>query len=218
MARGRLIVIDGTDGSGKHTQTMLLIERLRAGGQKAETVSFPSYGQKSAGPIEEYLAGNYSGITAEQASRLYAIDRFAKKSKLEAWLAEGVNIVTDRYVAANMGHQGGKISDPAARENFFRWCDDEEYGFWGIPRPDLTVILHVPSEIAQKRAAQRDGAKTDIHQADLNHLRNAEAVYVQMAQVVPGITLVECGEDPPERIAEKVWQTVQPLFEKQTAR
>jgi dTMP kinase len=111
--KGVFIVIDGTDGAGKKTQTDILCEKLKAYGFAVEIADFPQYGHKSAGLVEEYLNGRYG--TAEAvgpyaASIFYACDRYDASFKIRKWLAEGKVVVSNRYVAANMGHQGGKIA------------------------------------------------------------------------------------------------------------
>jgi dTMP kinase len=216
--QGKLFVIDGTDGSGKKTQAKLLVERMRREGYPVETVAFPRYGEKSAGPTEEYLAGRYG--TAEQcgakcASIFYAVDRFAASFDMRHSLEEGRNIVSDRYVSSNMGHQGGKIHDAAARAEFYRWNEELEYEIFRLPRPAVTVILHVPAEIGQALAQKRDAVQ-DIHQSDIKHLKDAEVAYLDLAKR-PGFLLIECVEAghllPIEAIHEKVWAAVRPLLQ-----
>ena len=218
MPQGKFLVIDGTDGSGKKTQTKLLIDRLRREGHSVETIAFPQYGKKSAGPTEEYLAGKYG--TAQQcgakcASILYAVDRLAAGRQIRQWLDEGKQVVADRYVSSNMGHQGGKIADPEERAAFFRWNDELEYEIMKIPRPDLTLVLHVPAEIGQALAQQRDQVQ-DIHQADLSHLKNAEASYLEMVANLPGFRMVECVRAGKllsrEDIHELVWRELAALL------
>lgn len=216
------ILIDGIDGSGKSIQTELLINRLKKEGKAVEVVSFPQYGQKSAAPIEEYLNGFYG--TAEEvgpfrASILYAVDRFAAAPKIKKWLAEGKIVVANRYVASNMGHQGGKIVNFEERKKFLAWNDDLEYNIFQIPRPDLNLILHVPAEIAQQlvdRKAKREylrGTKRDIHEDDLQHLKNAEKSYLEIAKTFPNFILIECVKNNKllsiESIHEKIWSVVQ---------
>lgn len=215
------IMIDGIDGSGKSVQSELLIERLRKEGRPVEIISFPQYGQKSAGPVEEYLNGLYG--TAEEvgpyrASILYAVDRFVAAFKIRKWLDDGKIVIANRYVASNMGHQGGKIKDAEARKKFFAWNDDLEYNIFRIPRPDLNIILHVPAAVAQTLVDKKGhreylaGAKRDIHEDDLHHLENAEAAYLEIARTFPNFELVECVENsqllPIEEIHKKVWEIV----------
>ncbi len=224
MLSGRFIVIDGTDGSGKETQTKLLIERLRNEGYPVETVSFPQYGRKSAGPTEEYLEGLYG--TAQEvgpklASHFYAIDRYAASFRIRRWLENGVSVASDRWVSANMGHQGGKIHDPAERRAFFAWLDELEYGTFKLPHPDLSIVLHVPAEIGQELARKRDAVQ-DIHQRDLSHLKDAEAAYLDMVRLFPDrFKLIECVRDGKlmsrEDIHALVWAAVKPLLPERPA-
>jgi dTMP kinase len=226
---GLFIMIDGIDGSGKGLQTDLLHQRLSVEGCAVKKISFPRYGQKSAAPIEEYLAGIYG--TAEEVgpyrgSILYAVDRFAAARDINSWLAEGSVVIANRYVSSNMGHQGGKIADPAERQKFFTWNYDLEYRIFAIPKPDIQLILHVDPVVAQelvdkKSAADRayvGGVKRDIHEADINHLRNAEQTYLEMVRLFPDFQLIECMENgqimPPEKIQELIWNTVAPRLQK----
>src|SRR3989344_2493977 len=128
--KGKLIVIDGTDGSGKKTQTQLLLERLQNAGYPALSVSFPQYGKKSAGLVEEYLGGRYGQpdeISPYAASLFYALDRFDLSAEIRAALDAGKIVITDRYVTANAGHQGGKLKNLSERKKFLAWLYDTEY-------------------------------------------------------------------------------------------
>lgn len=214
MRKGKFFVIDGTDGSGKKTQTELLVARLRDEGHKVETVHFPQYGEKSAGPVEAYLAGEYGAadtVGPRQGSILYAVDRYAASFRIRKLLEAGVHVIADRYVTSNMGHQGGKIEDPDERLAFFRWNDDLEYGTFDIPRPDLNIILHVPASYTIGLMAKR-GEDLDIHERDIGHLQAAERTYLQIADALPGFELIECMEDdeimPIDTIHEMVWSSV----------
>lgn len=219
MARGKLIVIDGTDGTGKATQTALLVERMRKEGIPVETLSFPQYGKKSAGLVEEYLAGNYgkaSEITPKQASVFYAVDRFTAKKQMEGWLEAGKNVILDRYVSANMGHQGAKIADTEERIAFYAWNDELEFGIFGLPRPDLNIILHIPVELTTQLLASEKGSSRDIHEKDPEHLRRAEEVYFEIGQMFTNFELVECTNENQiltrEEIHEKIWDIVKPVL------
>ncbi len=219
---GKFIVIDGTDGSGKATQTQLLIEELKANGYDVEMTDFPQYGQKSAGAVEEYLNGKYGQVNPKASSIFYAIDRFDASFKIRQWLTEGKIIVSNRYVTASAGHQGGKISDDDERLKFFRWLNDLEYNIFGIPKPDLNLILHVPAEVAQKlvdlksvdvrKYAEGKNKKRDLHEADLNHLKNAEKVFLEIAKLFPNTKLVECTEHnnllTKQQVHYKIWELV----------
>jgi dTMP kinase len=218
--RGKFIVIDGTDGSGKATQTNLLVDELKVGGYPVEMVDFPQYGTKSAGLIEEYLNGKYGQVGPQAASIFYAIDRFDASFKIRQWLKEGRVVISNRYVTANAGHQGGKIDDDIDRLKFFKWLDNLEYNIFGIPKPDLNIILHVPAETAQKLVDKKsaferkyvNGKKRDLHEADIKHLKNAEKVYLEIAKLFPNTKLVECVKDSellsPGEVHNKVWELV----------
>ncbi|HDH07740.1 MAG TPA: thymidylate kinase, partial [Candidatus Moranbacteria bacterium] len=146
MKIGKFIVIDGTDGSGKATQTKLLVERLKNDGHDVEIADFPQYGKKSAGLIEKYLNGKYGSaeeVGPYRASIFYACDRYDASFKIRKAVEEGKIVISNRYVTANMGHQGGKIKDPEERKKYFNWLYNLEYETFSIPRPDLNIILHV---------------------------------------------------------------------------
>ncbi len=214
-----LIVIDGTDGSGKATQTKLLLERLDQEDIPVETVAFPRYDNPAGVFTEEYLSGKYgtaSEVGAKAASIFYAVDRFDASFEIRDWISSGKTVIIDRYVTANMGHQGGKISDPAEREAFFKWNDELEHEIFKIPRPDFNIVLHVPTDIAIKLAKARGGwkgdLKTDIHETDTWHLRDAEEAYLHLAKVYPNTYLVECTKDDQMRsredIQNEIWQII----------
>lgn len=222
--RGKFIVIDGTDGSGKATQTQLLAQRLRRSGFDVAIADFPQYNTKSAGLVEEYLSGKYGSpemVGPYRASIFYACDRYDASFKIKTWLAEGKIVISNRYVTANMGHQGGKIDNPLERKHFFDWLYQLEYEIFNIPRPDLNIILHVSAEISQALAQQRQkedwaGKINDIHQNSLNHLKKAEQTYLQIAQSFPDFSLIECVSDglmlSRENISDLVWQEIIKLF------
>ena len=150
---GKLIVIDGIDGSGKATQVRLLKERLVKEKIKVKTIDFPRYYDNFFGKlIGEYLAGQYgdfSEVDPRLASVLYAADRFESSTDIKKWLDAGYIVLADRYVSANQIHQGGKIADPKKRKDFFTFLDTMEHGVFKIPRPDVVVYLDVPFEISK---------------------------------------------------------------------
>lgn len=197
---GKLIVIDGTDGSGKATQLGLLKTRLENAGYEVMVADFPQYNQKSAGLVEEYLSGKYGqadDVTPYQASIFYAVDRFDASAKIRTWLKNGKIVLANRYTSANMGHQGGKIANSLERKAFFNWLYELEYKLFNIPKPDLSIILHVEATVSQKLAQERarsdwSDASKDIHENNLNHLQNAEKVYLEIADSYPEFELIKC--------------------------
>lgn len=219
-APGKLIVIDGVDGSGKATQTEILAQKLKQAGLAVEIADFPQYNTKSAGLVENYLEGKYGSpeqVGPYRASIFYACDRYDGSFKIKKWLADGKIVISNRYVTANMGHQGGKITDQSERKSFFDWLYRLEYEIFNIPRPDLNIILHLPAEISQNLAKQRqkidwNGKTDDIHQNDLNHLKKAEQTYLEIAKTFPDIVLIESVRDSQilsrEKINNLIWQEV----------
>jgi dTMP kinase len=221
MTRGKLIVIEGGDGAGKKTQTALLTERLRAAGKRVESISFPQYGEVSASFVERYLRGELGpkeAISPYVASMFYAHDRFVVAPKIEAWLAEGAWVLSDRYVQSNMAHQGARVPSPAARTSLLAWLDDLEFVRLGIPRPDLTLVLAVPAvtrdaNVEKKEArAYLQGAAKDIHEGDLPYQERVEAVYHELARTLPAHLWVDCTENgtllPANRCHDLVWEHV----------
>ncbi len=212
---GKFIVIDGPDGSGKKTQTDLLLQTLEVSGYEGGMMDFPQYGKVSAAMLEKYLNGEYGKLSPEAASIFYAVDRFDASYKLRGHLSDGKIVLANRYVTSNAGHQGAKISDYNDRVKFYRWLDNLEYGTYNIPKPDLNIILHIPSEVAwdliEERSKQED-RKRDIHEADREHLKRAEAVYLEIAELFPNTRLVECVENgrllTPQQVHTKVWELV----------
>lgn len=222
---GKLIVIDGTDGAGKATQAQLLVERLKRLNYQVALIDFPQYGKKSAGAVEEYLNGKYGSAEAVgpyRGSIFYAVDRYDSSFQIRQWLSEGKVVITNRYVTANMGHQGGKIADEAERQKYFNWLYELEYRLFNLPKPDLNLILHVDAAVAQGLVDQKGhrdyvgGQKRDLHEADLAHLRNAEKVYLEIANSFPGFKLIECSREghllDREAVSQLVWLEVAPLL------
>jgi len=218
---GLFIMIEGTDGSGKSLQTELLLNHLRETGKEVEQISFPQYGEKSAGLVEAYLNGEFGTATEVgpyRASILYAVDRFAAANKIRKWLSEDKIVIANRYVASNMGHQGGKIKDETERKKYFDWNYNLEYNILGIPRPTVNLILHVTPEISQQlvdKKGEREylhGKKRDIHEDDLNHLKDAEKAYLNIAELYSEFKLIECVKDeqilPPEQIHAIIWEEI----------
>ena len=224
--QGRLIVIDGTDGAGKGTQTQKLLERLEAEGYQTAVADFPRYGEKSSGLVENYLNGKYgstgAAVDPRVASIFYAVDRYDASFEMREALKTGKVLVSNRYVSANMGHQAGKISDTAKRLKMIEWLKELEYGLFRIPVPDLTIILYVDPEIAQKlvdKKTARDyigGKKRDIHENDIEHLRAAAESYREIAAVHDRTVLIDCmnGENlmSIDDVHERIWYEVEKML------
>lgn len=190
MGRGKLIVLCGIDGSGKATQADLLINWLIQAGYRVKPEDFPRYHEYSSVFVIRYLNGEYGSaeeVGPYRASLFYALDRYAASFEMEPWLDQGGIIVSNRYVSANKGHQLGKIRDEAGRQRFLKWLNHLEYEMLGIPKEDLNILLHVPPEVGQDRVGDKDprectAKKRDLHETDLQHLQNAAAAYLYVAE------------------------------------
>ncbi|MEG0068769.1 dTMP kinase [Cetobacterium sp.] len=186
IKRGKLIVIEGTDSSGKETQTKILFEKLNENKEivkKIRKISFPNYESPACEPVKMYLAGEF-GTDAEKVnpypvSTMYAIDRYASyKKDWGKFYNEGGVIVTDRYTTSNMVHQASKIDDSKQKEDYLNWLEDLEYEKMEIPRPDLIIFLNMPTEMAEELMAKRKNKitgedKKDIHEKNGEYLRKS---------------------------------------------
>lgn len=228
MKRGKFIVIDGTDGSGKSTQTSLLIARLKKDKKKVKVVDFPVYYSNFFGKFighclsEQYY--NFVNIHPKIASVLYAADRFESKNEIEKWLSSGNIVIANRYATANQIHQGGKIANTKKREEFIKWLNEMEYEVFKIPRPDAVFYLSVPIPIVLKLIAKRNktegraylGKKKDVHEKDKKHLANSRKSALWLAKTQKGWTKVECVKNGvlsrPENIHEEIYEKVKKII------
>jgi dTMP kinase len=219
MEKGVFIVIEGTDGSGKTVQTKKLVENLKTDGKDVETIEFPQYGSKSAGLVEEYLNGKYGSaedVGPYRASIFFACDRYDASFKVKKWLEQGKIVIANRYTSANMGHQAGKIKDKEERDKYLEWLENLEFNIFQIPKPDATILLFMPPEIGQQlvdKKGHRDyvnGNKRDIHEADLDHLKNAAEAYKYVAEKYNWL-VIDCAPNNELREIEDISKEV---FEK----
>ncbi|MDO4315770.1 MAG: thymidylate kinase, partial [Oscillospiraceae bacterium] len=179
---GKLIVFEGTDGSGKATQTRLLCRYLEEQGIPYREIDFPRYGKPSAAMVREYLDGNLGkkpgDVNAYAASMFYAMDRYASyKQDWGGFYEAGGLIVADRYTTSNAVHQASKLQADE-RKAYLDWLFDLEYRLLGLPRPDLVLYLDMPTEIAgrmMRRREQATGTHADIHEQDEAYLKSCRA-------------------------------------------
>lgn len=181
--RGRtmLIIIEGTDGSGKETQTIKLCKRLEAEGKKVKRISFPNYDSDASAPVKMYLAGKFgtdaNSVNPYAASTMYAIDRFASfKEDWEKDYKEGTIIIADRYTTSNMLHQSSKFVSEFERKNYVTWLKNLEYKKMNLPEPDLVFFLNMPPECSEKLRAERMNKitgeeKKDIHEGNKQYMQ-----------------------------------------------
>lgn len=219
---GLFLAIEGGDGSGKGTQSKLLVEYLRSQGYDVYEADFPRYGKDSAYYVERYLNGDYGGpndVPADLGSLPYALDRFAAKGDITQHLAKPHSIVvSNRYLASNLAHQGTKLDDPEERKAFYERIKHTEYDILGIPRPDLNIVLLVPATIAQanvdkKATRSYTTQKRDIHEADTNHLEKAKANYEEICELYPKeFTALDCMDETGNlRAIEDIQTAIQQL-------
>lgn len=197
-ARGKFIVIEGIDGSGKRTQLDLLVRALTQRGHNLSQISFPNYNGFFGKLVARFLNGEFGALDSVDphfAALLYAGDRLESKPSLESALAAGKLLISDRYVASNLAHQGARVP-PALRDEFLAWLRQLEYGIYGLPAEDLVIYLRVPAThahrlVGSKNAREYTDKKHDIQEADLAHLEAASRVYDHLAQQANWVR-VEC--------------------------
>jgi dTMP kinase len=214
-----LIDIEGIDGSGKGTQAKILCDRFLAAGVSAALVSFPRYDATLFGKtVGEYLNGRFGSLAAVHpflVSLLFAGDRFESKPFLLEALRTSAVVVLDRYVPSNVAHQAAKLEGPA-RADLTAKILEIEFGIFGLPRPDLVLLLDLPVAVAQdliarKQARNYTSCKADIQEADGGYLERVRDVYHALARSEPNWKSISCCDGPRLRtideIAETIWQT-----------
>ena len=197
--KGKLIVVEGTDCSGKETQTLLLEKKLNELGIESKRLSFPMYDTPTGQIVATCYLGKEAycdylfkdgikGLFPEGASHVdyltsslyYAADRRYNKEKIVELLNKGVNVILDRYLYSNLAHQGGKIKDKDEREEYFRKIELLEFDILEIPKPDKVIFLYVPYDVAYCLKSNREEA-LDQNEIDKEHLVNAEKIYLELA-------------------------------------
>ncbi len=222
---GKLVVLEGLDGSGKSTQLELLEQALRSRGIPFKTVSFPEYSLPSCEPVKMYLSGEFgtkpSDVNAFAASILYAVDRFASyKKHWGDFYENGGIILAGRYTTSNAIHQTSKLPE-VEWIDYLDWLQELEYERVGIPKPDQVIYLNVPVEASQKLLAKRydgDESKKDIHERDVSYLLRCHKA-ANFATERFGWEKVECYENrtmrSKESIATEILEMVLPLLEQE---
>jgi dTMP kinase len=217
MAKGKLIVIDGSDASGKNTQVKLLKEKLEADGHKVEILDFPRYGTFFGDLVSSYLngeLGDIKSVNPKVASLLYALDRYAEKDRIKQWIDEGNVIILDRYVESNLGYQGAK--DP----KIITWIEELEYEKLGLPKPDLVFYLHVPLEISKGLMESRPDKeyikdkRKDIHEMNLDFLEQVQKNYLKMVQEKRWIK-IDCTSDGKLNSKEEISEVIYDIIKKE---
>lgn len=222
--KGKLVVFEGTDGTGKATQARLMARRLEAEGVSFREIDFPRYGTPFAVPLEQYLHGRLGkrpgDVSAYAATTLYAIDRYA--SCLEDWggfYQSGGLILANRYTTSNAVHQAAKLPE-GEREEYLTWLFDLEYRRLELPEPDLVIYLDLPTELSVRLLRRRQEAThtaADIHEQDEAYLRRCRENARDIARQL-GWRRIDCSHGDevrvPEDIHDEIWTLVQPLIGK----
>lgn len=211
---GKLIVFEGTDGSGKSTQFELLAKRLEAEQIGFQRLRFPQYEEPSSALIRMYLGGAFGddpeAVNAYAASTFYAVDRYASYQCVwKNYYQGGGFVVSDRYTTSNAVHQGSKVPE-GERAEFFRWLYDLEYDRMGLPRPDLVVLLDMPVELSEQLMRKREqstGTHADIHERDEDYLKKCRDVALHAAKYY-GWRTVSCAKDGAIRGVEDIHEEV----------
>ena len=219
---GKLIVIEGTDSSGKETQTKRLFEKLEEKGLKVKKISFPNYDSPACEPVKMYLAGAFGEdamkVNPYPVSTMYAIDRYASfKTDWEKFYNEDGIIVTDRYVTSNMVHQASKIRDLDEKKKYLNWLEDLEYEKMGIPRPDLVIFLNMPTDMAIRLMTERKNKitgeeKKDIHERDKEYLKESHANACKIANIY-NWKEIKCNDGERIKTIEEIGEEVFSLVE-----
>lgn len=215
--KGKLIVIEGTDCSGKETQSNLLIEKLKKENIRIEKFSFPNYNS----PTGKIIGGPYLGksyicegwfeegapnVDPKVSALYYAADRLYNIDKIKFLLENGVNVILDRYVFSNMAHQGGKIENEKERNEMYEWLENLEFNLLNLPKPDIGLFLHMPFECSLELKKNRE-EELDQNEKDKNHLINAENAYKEVAKKYDFYT-IECNEGSRIKTIEEINKTL----------
>ena len=217
---GKLIVIEGTDGSGKSTQFRKLTERLEQEGQAFKTLVFPRYKEPSSALIRMYLGGDFgthpSDVNAYAASSFYAVDRYASyKQDWGKWYEDGGLIVSDRYTTSNAVHQTSK-EPPEKQGDFLKWLYEFEYDKPGLPCPDLIIYLDVPTSFTEKLMRHREqetNTHADIHEQDMQYLATCRQSGRTAAQYY-GWNVIQCVTDDEMRSIEDIHEEIYALVKR----
>lgn len=198
--KGKIIVIEGNDCSGKETQVQLLFQRLLREGKKVEKISFPNYdsptGKIIGGPYlgknnDSFFEEGATNVDPKVAALLYAADRRYNLPKINELLENGYYVILDRYVESNMAHQGCKVEDKEERLKLYDWFETLEYELLELPKPDLTILLHMPLKKVLELKSGRIG--TDNHENSINYLKLSEESYLELASIKKHY-VIECLE------------------------
>lgn len=226
MMKGKIIVIEGTDCSGKQTQTEILKKRLLDEGYNVATFSFPNYNS----PTGKIIGGPYLGksyicdgwfeegagnVNPKVAALYYAADRLYNIDTIMEKYNQGYIVILDRYVYSNIAHQGGRIEDDIKRFEMYKWLDKLEFDLIGLPKADIGIFLHVPYKVANELKKNRE-EEPDQLERDEKYLINGEKAYFEMASLY-NFSVIECSLNdkilPIDDISDKIYNIIKKEFE-----
>lgn len=217
MSKGKLIVLEGLDGSGKGTQAKLLAKHLTVTDHLVREITFPDYDSDSSALVKMYLAGQFGDkpddVNAYAASSFYAVDRYASyKTSWGRFYEQGGVVIADRYTTSNAVHQCSKLP-PEQWEEYLHWLFDYEFRLLGLPAPDRVIYLQVDPAVSQKLMTGRyhgDESKKDVHEKDTEYLaRSRRAAEFCAAHL--GWQTVHCTKDGQMRSIQEIQTRVQAL-------
>lgn len=227
--KGKLVVIDGTDGSGKATQVDLLTKRLKKEGHIVKVVDFPEYYKNFFGKFighclsEQYY--NFLNVHPKIVSIIFAADRWESSREMREWLEKGYVVIANRYVSANQIHQGGKVKSAKKRSDFIKWLNEMEYEVFKLPRPDITLYLSLPIKIVLELLAKRDSSKMkreylkkkkDVYESDMEFLVNSRKSALKLEKEIKNFIKIECSKRgdilPREEIHNMVYKEVKKVL------
>ena len=214
--KGKIIVIEGTDCSGKETQSKKLEEYLKQSGKKCKRFYFPNYesptGKIVGGPYlgkEEYGNSFFKegavNVDPHVICLYYAADRKYNMKEIEKYLNKGYYVILDRYTTSNLAHQGSKIHDKDERFNMYQWIDKLEFWLLSLPKPDKTIFLHVPYSYAFELKKNR--ISLDEHEKDPAYLKNSEDAYIELSELY-NWDKIECVKDDKIKSIDEISQEI----------
>lgn len=217
IKKGRMIVIEGGDGSGKGTQTDLLIAYLKNNNIPYAHLEFPNYDSFFGKLTAQFLRGELGKLDEVSpyfASLPFALDRNSAKETIQHYLNEGKIVVSNRYVSSNMAHQGSKFTNDEERQRFIAWLEELEYNVHGIPKPDLHILLYMPWQQAKELTQKKDersylqGNTIDIQEADDNHRIKTEEMYLLLAKQDPSWRTIDCVENGTIKTKDMIHESI----------
>ncbi|MCH8821281.1 dTMP kinase [Patescibacteria group bacterium] len=215
LQKGKLIVIEGLDGSGKTTQLKLLKSYFEKNNTPFETISFPRYKKSFHGrTVAKYLRGEFGetdSVNPYLVSLAYAMDRATAKWKMNKWLREGKIIITDRYATSNMAHQAAKLPEKE-RDKFLKWDEELEYKVNKIPKENIVVYLYVSVEVAKNKTKSR--GKQDIHERDFNYLVETGNMYEKLSRRYKHWVKINCEKKGKLRSKEDIHKEIVKVLRK----